>query len=536
MSARARRELGAVLAFAAFCALALLAKPYHMDEPLFLAPARHIAVDPLHPFAFEFNWYGRSVPMPQINNTPPLMLYALAGAWKLTGGREWAMRLLFVPVGLLAAGALYLLASLFLSAPLWPVLILLACPAYAINMNLLYPETLAFALGLFGLYALVRSNHAGHDRWFWASAGLSAAAVFAKYGAVFLVPTASYYLWKRGAPRRKIALHAAVSLAGISAYILYDRLTYRSALGSAWTVLSQSAAMPYASWPHRVRSILAFTGGCGLATAVWPFWAWRPRKEILIASAGFVVILFLPSLDIAPLVRPIDRATGLLLSFGALTGFWGLFVDARRQKGWPLWAPWILCVLVVQAFLYWSVLARLILFLLPALILAMAEALEQRWSSSKLERLYVPTFAFVLALTAGLAWVDGRYAEAQRGVAAEVSGRHPGRRLWCAGHWGLQYYMEDAGARELDWTRGGWDEVRRGDVVVVPRVNSNVLRPERKLLANVERVTVEEPLPLRLISAFGGEAGFYSSATGFLPFSLSREPLEEFEIVEPLGP
>jgi hypothetical protein len=96
--------------------------------------------------------------------------------------------------------------------------------------------------------------------------------------------------------------------------------------------------------------------------------------------------------------------------------------------------------------------------------------------------------------------------------------------------------MERAGAEPLDASRGGWDEVRPGDIVVVPRVNSNQVRPARRMRARVARLTVEGPLPVRLISGWTGEGGFYSSVTGFLPYSLSDEPLEEYELVEPLSP
>ncbi|MFA6317346.1 MAG: hypothetical protein WC943_08000, partial [Elusimicrobiota bacterium] len=143
-----RTELAAVLAFAALLALPFLGKAWHADEPLYLPVARHILADPIHPFAFELNYYGRSVPYREINNTPPLIMYLLALGLKLTGGAEWAMRLAFLPFDLAAAAALYLLAARFLARPLLPVLITLVAPAYWINMGHLMPEKLVLAFGL----------------------------------------------------------------------------------------------------------------------------------------------------------------------------------------------------------------------------------------------------------------------------------------------------------------------------------------------------------------------------------------------------
>jgi hypothetical protein len=44
---------------------------------------------------------------------------------------------------------------------------------------------------------------------------------------------------------------------------------------------------------------------------------------------------------------------------------------------------------------------------------------------------------------------------------------------------------------------------------------------------------VDHPVPLRLLSRQGGQAGFYTSVSGFLPFALSREPVEEISLFEP---
>jgi hypothetical protein len=452
------------------------------------------------------------------------MLYALAAAWRFTGGAEWAMRLLFVPANLAAVAGLYLLAGLFLSEPLWPALILAASPAWLIDMNLLYPETLALGLVLPGLYLLASGGG------FWLSALLCGLAVFTKYGFVFAVPTGAYFLWRKNASPARIVSWCAAALAPILGYLAWDALTYHAAVGSVWTALSQKKALPTSGWAHTARSVLAFTGGGAPVLAVWPFLARRIGRKTAAAAAA-CALLFLPALDVAPLVRGVDRLTGCALALGAVAACSAVF----RKASSKLWLVWTASALAVQVFCYWSVIARVILMLLPPLVIGLAEELEARFKPARLSALYKASFAGTLALSAALALVDQRYAAAQRD-AAESSARHAPAGLWCAGHWGLQFYMERAGARELDAARGGWDEVRPGDVVVVPWNNSNVLRPSRGIKARVATAEVPEAIPLRLLSARSGEAGFYSNATGFLPFSLSREPLDRFDIVEILPP
>lgn len=65
--------------------------------------------------------------------------------------------------------------------------------------------------------------------------------------------------------------------------------------------------------------------------------------------------------------------------------------------------------------------------------------------------------------------------------------------------------------------------------MVLPRVNANVAWPP-VVPASAERWTHGHPLPLRLISGWDAQAGFYSNTSGFLPYALSREPIEEYVV------
>ncbi|MBI5209331.1 MAG: glycosyltransferase family 39 protein [Elusimicrobia bacterium] len=530
-----RRDIVLVAAFTLAAFAPWLAKPYHMDEPFFLAIARHILQDPWHPLAFEFNWYGRSAPMAAINNTPPLLGYLLAAAWKLTGGGELAMRLALLPLDLCAAIGLYLLASRFLRRPLWPTLILVAAPAWLINLNHLMAEKLMAAFVFPCLYALVRGVDEGDDRWWWGSAGLACLAMLSKYNAVFIVAPAAAYAWRAGVPPRKIAAWLLLSVSGVALLAAASLLGDGRMFGAAWRVTADSRGFWWHAPSHKTRSLLAFAGGCGLVTAWWPVVVYRPRPWVWAAAAAASGLLFAPALDLGPVVRGVDRWTGALLAFGVLIGFWGLCAGQPRTRGAPLWVSWTAWTLLLQS-LYWSVMARFMLFLLPPLVLGMAEALERRWTGRRLRGFYAASLAATLTLSVALSWVDYRYAVGQRQAAGEAARllQSQGRRVWCSSHWGLQYYVELAGGRELDRAIGGWDAVRPGDVVVVTQAGANIQRPRHPVPARIRRWTLTHPLPLRLISGWTGEGAFYSSVMGFLPFSLSREPLEEFSFIEVL--
>ncbi|MBI5623096.1 MAG: hypothetical protein HY924_04890 [Elusimicrobia bacterium] len=530
-------ELAAALAFAALTVLLFINKAYHADEPLYLPAARHILADPLHPFAFELNYYGRSVPYREINNTPPLLMYLLAGALKLTAGREWGMRLCFLPFDLAAAAALYLLAARFLKRPLLPVLIVLATPAYWINMGHLMPEKLALASGLWGLVGLLRwtdpeePGGAGRRAAFWWSSGCMALALLSKYNAAALLLAGAAAGLLRGAGLRKVALWAVVGCAGLAAYLAADFLCGGAAAKAAWMVTRQAEALPTAAWSHRLRSLLAFLGGGAVVTALWPLFLKRLDPRRLAVVAIFCFVLFSPFLDLGS-VRSVDRATGIALAFGTVVLFGAVL---RPCPGRNLWLPWLAAGLAVCA-VYWSVMARTVLLAVPPAVFLLAGLLEADLSERRGTALQAASLALVFCLGLSLAWVDAGYAASQRSLAHDVASRYlsQGRRVWVTGHWGLQYYLESAGGRSLDLGRGGWDEVRPGDVVVVPRVNTNVIRPNRRLLADVKVQETSSSVPLRLLCSGRCEGGFYSSVMGFLPFSLSLEPVDTHEIVEVL--
>lgn len=525
-------------AWAALAAVLLsvpfLGRAYHIDEPFFLAVARHALSDPWRPLDFLFNWYGESVPMSSLNNTPPVIYALLALAWKLTGGAEAAMRLLLLPLDAAAAAALYLLAARFLRRPLLPVLAVLVSPAYALTMGHLCPEKAALALGLWGLYACVRGVENRDPRWMNASAALLAGAALSKYHAAFLIFPAAGFALDRGVPLRRAAALAAAALVPAAVFVALSSLSGAGGVEAAWKVTAEAAGSWWSGPVHKGRSFFAFAGGALGAAGLWTVFIAR-RERAAWLGAGLAALLFLSAGDAVPGVSGGDRLLGAALAAaagGALA--WLFFGSGRTIAGWAVWAPWILGAALVQWGLYWAVLGRLTVFMTVPMILALAAGLEARLGPEAGRKLQVITLGATVVLTLALASVDFRYAAVQKEFAQEIGRRYRlrGIRVWYTGHWGFQHYLEEEGAVPLEHSRGGWDQAKPGDVVLWGKVNSNVLRPRGRRLANVRTLRIDHPLPLRLMSGETGQAGFYSSGFGFLPFAFSREPLEEFIIVE----
>jgi 4-amino-4-deoxy-L-arabinose transferase-like glycosyltransferase len=505
--------------------LCLWGQPWHIDEPFFLAIARQILRDPWHPLSFAFNWYGWSEPMASINNTPPLLAYLLAGALKFSGGGEFWTRACFFPFDLAAAWGLLALAARFLRRPLWPTLVVLAGPGWALNLPHVMAERVMAGFAFPALWLAITAFDEDDSRAFWASAALAALAILSKYNALFVIPPVVVYA--RARSWKRLALWTVAASGGLVVSLIWSRAVGGTALRSIWSVTSASAGLVWSCPSHRLRALLAFTGGLGLPAAVF-LGGLRLERRALLAAAAACALLFGPWFDLAA-VRPLDRAAGFLFAWGALAAAWAAL---RRPGGSAPWAAWALAVAVLQL-AYWSVVARFVVFLLPPLVYGLWERLESS-RPDDLDRLGRTAFCAALVMSVALGVVDWTYAAGQKNAAAAaVTLERPrGGTVWYSGHWGLQEYLSVAGARQLDVKRGGWDEARPGDLVVVSEVNANRIAPKRPTLSDIVEFPILSPIPLRLLGDRRGEAGFYTSGMGFLPWTFSRSPVDEFSLVE----
>ena len=191
------RPWGIVAGFAVLVCLLYAGKAYHVDEPYYLAIAEQIRRDSLHPFSFVYNWYGFSAPMWVFIAFPTIFPYLLALVVRLTGGVEWLTRLAFLPCDVMAAWALYALAARFVRRPLGPTLIILAGPAYLINMQLLLPDKMIAAFGLAGLACFLRALDEGRSAWSILAGLLIASALLCKFTAIFVLLLALAAAWRR---------------------------------------------------------------------------------------------------------------------------------------------------------------------------------------------------------------------------------------------------------------------------------------------------------------------------------------------------
>ena len=376
---------------------------------------------------------------------------------------------------MLAAAALFGLAGLFLKNPFLPALAVLASPAWIVNMTRLQAEKPALALGAAGLYLAARSVE-GQDRPLWPAAALLAGASLFKFGALFFVFPAACYLLHRGAGARRAAGFAAAAAFPLAALLVWDFFRGGEGLGPALTVLSQTGGS-WAAKAYKLRAFVCFTGGACLAVLAWPWFAPAMTRRLAAMAVFLAAALLLPWWDAEP-VRGLDRAVGLLFGAGGLAAV-GLCFGARARalKGWALWAPWVLAASVLQVGFYWSVLARVTLYLVPPLVFLLAELYESEGGLS--EPALRGTVLASLSLSLCLGAVDFRYAGAQREAAEEMQRRFlsKGRLVWYLCHWSLQYYLAQKGADQIDKRRTVHPA---GDICSSPSIQQLPPRPQKR--------------------------------------------------------
>jgi hypothetical protein len=202
----------------------------------------------------------------------------------------------------------------------------------------------------------------------------------------------------------------------------------------------------------------------------------------------------------------------------------------RRDAASALLLVWIVGVFTFSAFINWSINARSLLPLVPAVAILLVRRLDARSRQLSLNDWRTRSILAAMAvLSLTVAWADMSLARAAHTAAQRITDdlKPTGRQLWFQGHWGFQYAMEQLGGRALDTAHFS---LAAGDLVVLPRNNSGVLQfPDE-----VTEPLMELEIPVFFAAATMCDpigAGFFSDAWGPLPFAFGLVPPEQYRIV-----
>jgi hypothetical protein len=287
---------------------------------------------------------------------------------------------------------------------------------------------------------------------------------------------------------------------------------------------------------------LSFTGGCALATLVFAPLLW-PRamlRNIALGSLLATLLIALGWLNLGLQVGGsyarrenwllVDTQLALCIA-GGISMLALAIVDYRdrRDAASAFLALWVLGTFAFAAFINYTVNARSVLPLIPAAGILIARRIEETCVAHLRNKIAV-ALVLCAAVSLVVASADASLANSARRAARLIIEKTHARvgALWFEGHWGFQYYMEQAGAEALNLRQ---PQLRPRDILALPSNNIQTRGINPKLIASREQLELDLSGWAATIDG-KHRAGFYSAYWGPLPYIIVRPPVERYEILQ----
>jgi 4-amino-4-deoxy-L-arabinose transferase-like glycosyltransferase len=549
----------ALAALTLICLLPFIGKPFNIDDPLFIWVAQRIVHHPLDPYGFPVVWYKTEMSMSGVTKNPPLASYYAAafGAW--TNWSEVALHLAFLLPALIVILATYELARDMTRHPVLAAVLTLATPAFLVSSSSVMSDVPMMALWMLCLLLWRKGLASEHKFYLLMGAILIALCALTKYFGACLIPLLlvdSLLRKKRVTAWAPFFLMPIFVLLG---YQLWTKDLYGK--GLLWDAAQYAQNTAAALSPSKLGNFLlglSFTGGCALPVLTMAPLLFRKRW-----IAGALGLAVLPAVLIAWNVlgdlsrheakTPLLVTLVIFIAGGMLTMFLSA-TDWRKERTADsvLLALWVLGTFGFTALLNWTVNARSILPLIPAVAILIARALDRnekdrrdkdRREKDGLEKdrpekdglkpalpawvVAAPVFVS-LAISLWLAASDTALAYSTREAAREVMQRHTPAQghVFFTGHWGFQYYMQELGAKPVDLLKA---DIKGGDTIVSPQNNTNKIPFLPQFIASTESVEINENYGISPMNA-KMNAAYYASVFGCLPFAFGHVPPEIYSI------
>jgi hypothetical protein len=375
------------------------------------------------------------------------------------------------------------------------------------------------------------------------SAILISACALTKYFGMTLIPMLLLYSILKRRTLGRWVLFMVLPVAILAWYQwatheLYGRGLLLDAASYAMATPSQ-----FGKWSlPKVLVGLSFTGGCILVVLFLTklIWSWKGVAlgviltciiTIAVASAKVVGNYPLPQEAAARWIIAFEFG---LFTSGGISMLAIALLDSIRRRDADSWLLflWFTGTFVFATFINWTTSARSLLPLVPVAGILIERRITQQESLRKplsLNQALTPMIAAGLVALA-VTWADCRLADSARTASSKIRDNYLNREgnIWFSGHWGFQYYMQNLGAKPLDFDRS---VLAPGDIFIVPSNNTNTFYPPPQYVRLLQIIEVPSGIWLATMSNAIG-AGFYSDVWGPLPFAAGAVPLEQYTILE----
>jgi 4-amino-4-deoxy-L-arabinose transferase-like glycosyltransferase len=511
------------------CLAPFVNKAFHVDDPLFIWTAKHIQSDPVNFYGFKVNWYGAVMPISEVTKNPPLACYYIALIGSLLGFGEIALHIAFLVPAAMAAVGTYYLARKFCSRPGLAALAAVLSPGFLVSSTNIMCDTMMLAFWVWAVVLWIEGIERNNQRSLFFAAMLAAGCALTKYYGMALLPMLAVYSIIQ---KRKFSLSLMYLLVPIMILAGYQLLTYHL-YGRGMLMDAADYAFTYnntlsSKFFFKVFTGLLFTGGCFAAALFYYPLLW-PRRVVFYVAAATLLLIFLLSFagQIGKVtVRASDTNNikwvflvqiGLMAAAGVnILALAGADLVKHKNASSALLALWVLGTFIFAAIVNWSVNARSILPMAPAVGILLMRRIEQYKAKAGFAAIWLLLPAAVVSLL--VCWADYSWANTARLAAKTIHKNfaNPNRPLWFQGHWGFQYYMESLGDKAVDYKHQ--ELFAKGDIIISPQNNTNLEQWSENAVSMAGVFKFNQCRYLATMNELLG-AGFYSDAWGPLPFA-----------------
>jgi 4-amino-4-deoxy-L-arabinose transferase-like glycosyltransferase len=526
------------------CLLPFSGRAFSTDDPLFIWTAQHIVNHPLDPYRFRVNWNKSEAPMSEVTQNPPLASYYMAVAAKVIGWSERGLHLAFLlPTIALVLGA-YRLGKRFTGSAGVAAVATLVAPAFLVSACSVMCDPMMLALWLWGAIFWIEGLDSEKPIYLAISVLLIAASALTKYFGVALLPLLFAYTLAR---RHRLGSWAWYLVFPVAVLIGYEFVTLKI-YGHGLMTTAAQFSRDHRLWTHaskgaRTVMTLSYMGGSILPGLVLAPILWSRKQIALVLLASGIAAIFV----MRGLMR-LGLTAGSPQAFAARNEHWliisvqlvlfiaggisilSLAIADYRRKRDPdslFLLLWVFGTFWFTAYLNWTVNARSILPMVPAIGILLARRVEKH-SEKPIRLLLVAGLLACGVVSLWLARADTDAANSARTAASLVYQRTADNdNVWFLGHSSFQYYMQSLGAHAYDWSH---PQTKPGDFLAIPYSKVWPEDVTSQFPGSRENIQLAMHAYASTTSPEIG-AGFYHSYWSILPYAFGPVPSEKYAII-----
>jgi 4-amino-4-deoxy-L-arabinose transferase-like glycosyltransferase len=511
--------------------LPFLNKAYDIDDPLFLWMAEQIIKHPFDPYGATVHWSPLAQPMWVAMQNPPLCSYYIAAIGSFAGFGEMAMHIAFLLPALAAILGTFAFAKRLCASPVTAALLTLFTPVFLISASHVMCDVMLLAFWMWAIHFWIAGLEREKWRLFLVSALLVSAATLTKYFGISLVPLLLAYTLLKERRFRLHLVYLTLPLLVIMAFELIAKAKYGHAFFTGAMLYLRDVAVEVRI-PLQVKLLTgcSFVGGCMVGSL---FVASARSVKVVFGALGLLIVVGV----LFWICVPMAAATGInglaVHLQGCLFATVGIAMLAlavwdfriNQDADSLLLLLWTVGTFAFAAFLNWSITARTILPMVPAVSILFMRHWDRVGGSGpgSLTKLRWVGAAAVISLVVAAA--DYSEADASRAGARYFRERYARTHthVWFQSHWGFQFYMQKWKAKPLVQNA----PIHRDDMMIIPSNNADYL-PVPKPADPVAEI-ICPIMPLVATFAPGTGAGFYSSVRGPVPWAIAQTAPARFE-------